>query len=329
MMTDLEFANPEYFLLLALIPVALGWRLWKRRSFHLVVKNSGTLHSKLESPINLHQMLEYMPYIALIPIIIALARPQKSFSENKVKTEGIDIVLSMDVSTSMLAQDLRPNRLKAAKEVAKSFVKQRNNDRIGMVVFAGESFTQCPITTDHKILIEQIEKVKDGVIKDGTAIGMGLGTAINRLKESQAKSKVVILMTDGVNNTGYIDPITAIDLAISEDVRVYTIGIGTTGTAPYPAKDFLGRTVMQNIEVEIDEPLLKEIASKTNGQYFRAKNNRELQGIYEEIDQLERTKIELSSFDRKVEHFRPFAFLGLGIFLLSIVLNQFIFRPLN
>lgn len=329
MMTAYEFANPEYFFLLLLLPLAAIWKYFKRNSWFPLLKNSGYETQNAISASWMLQWLQYLPWLAFVLLVIALARPQQSHAEEKIKTEGIDIVLSLDVSTSMLARDLKPDRLKAAKNVAKEFIDTRPNDRIGMVVFAGESFTQCPITTDHKILKGQIERVKDGLIEDGTAIGMGLGTAVNRLKESEAKSKVIILMTDGVNNSGYIDPITAVDLAINEGIRVYTIGLGTRGTAPYPVKDMFGRTVLQNIDVEIDEELLKTIAQKTGGIYYRATSNSALDEIYQEIDQLEKTKIELSSFERKTEHYRPFVWWSLILLLLSFLLNRTFVRPLN
>ncbi len=329
MMSEFQFANPEYFFLLLLIPLAGIWRYYKRRTWFPMVKYSGEKSGSIEYISWILHLLHYLPWLAFVFLVVALTRPQKTHSEEKIKTEGIDIVMSLDVSTSMLARDLKPDRLKAAKKVAKDFIESRPNDRIGMVVFAGESFTQCPITTDHKILSTQIDKIRDGLIEDGTAIGMGLGTAVNRLKESQAKSKVIILMTDGVNNSGYIDPITAVDLAVNEGIRVYTVGLGTIGTAPYPVKDMFGRTILQNIDVEIDEELLKTISEKTDGVYYRATSNSSLNKIYQEIDQLEKTKIELSSFERKSEHFRPFAWLALGLLVLSFLLNRIFIQPLN
>jgi Ca-activated chloride channel family protein len=314
-MSEISFANPEYFFFLILLPVVWTWRYFMKQSWDPAIQHAG-LSEPIKDVFGMFLSgLRFLPYLAFLLLVISLARPQKAFSEEKIKTEGIDIVLSLDVSSSMLA-----------KKVAKDFIDNRSNDRMGMVVFAGESFTQCPITTDHKILKKQIDEVKNGVIEDGTAIGMGLGTAVNRLKESEAKSKVIILMTDGVNNSGYIDPVTAIDLAINEDIRVYTIGLGTIGEAPYPARDMFGRTVLRNMEVEIDEALLEEIADKTGGVYYRATDNSSLNKIYKEIDLLEKSKIELSSFERKTELFRPWALGSLGILICSFVLNQLFIR---
>lgn len=327
-MNDISFANPEYFFLLLLLPLIFGWRYYKGKSWDPVLAMPGGLSRLNDWSGPLISGLRFLPYLGFGLLIVALARPQEAFSEEKVKTEGIDIVVSLDISSSMLARDLKPDRLSAAKDVAKEFIDSRTNDRIGMVVFAGESFTQCPITTDHDILKEQIDKIKNGVIEDGTAIGMGLGTAVNRLKESEAKSKVIILMTDGVNNSGYIDPVTAIDLAINEDIRVYTIGLGTIGTAPYPARDMFGRTVLRDMEVEIDEELLQEIAEKTGGIYYRATSNSSLDQIYEKIDQLEKSKIELSSFEKKTELFRPWALASFAVLCLGFILNRALIREM-
>lgn len=327
-MSDISFANPEYFFLLLLLPVIIGWRYYRSKGWDPVLALPGGLKELSDWSGHLLSVLRFLPYLGFILLVTALARPQEAFSEEKVKTEGIDIVVSLDISSSMLARDLKPDRLSAAREVAKEFIDSRGNDRIGMVVFAGESFTQCPITTDHEILKEQVDKIKNGVIEDGTAIGMGLGTAVNRLKESEAKSKVIILMTDGVNNSGYIDPVTAIDLAINEDIRVYTIGIGTVGKAPYPAKDMFGRTVLKDIDVEIDEELLQEIADKTGGIYYRATSNSTLDEIYEKIDQLEKSKIELSSFEKKTELFRPWALASFAILCLGFVINRALIREM-
>lgn len=327
-MNEISFANPEYFFLLLLLPLIFGWRYYKGRNWEPLLAMPGGLNQVKDWSGSLLSFLRFLPYFGFVLLIVALARPQEAFSEEKVKTEGIDIVVSLDISSSMLARDLKPDRLSAAKDVAKEFIDSRANDRIGMVVFAGESFTQCPITTDHDILKEQIDKIKNGVIEDGTAIGMGLGTAVNRLKESEAKSKVIILMTDGVNNSGYIDPVTAIDLAINEDIRVYTIGLGTIGKAPYPARDMFGRTVLRDMEVEIDEELLQEIAEKTGGIYYRATSNSSLDQIYEKIDELEKSKIELSSFEKKTELFRPWALASFAVLCLGFILNRALIREM-
>jgi Ca-activated chloride channel family protein len=240
-------------------------------------------------------------------------------------TEGIDIVLAMDVSSSMLAKDFSPNRIEASKKEAINFVDGRPHDRVGLVIFSGESFTQCPVTIDHAIVKNQLSQIKNGLLEDGTAIGMGLATAVQRLKESQAKSKVVILMTDGVNNQGLIDPLTACDIAMQYNVRVYTIGIGTNGKAMTPvAMTPGGDLIFDYADVQIDEGLLKDIAKKTGGQYFRATDNRRLKEIYAQIDKLEKTKIEMSAFERKTEKFYVFALIA-GLLLLVEVLLRYSF----
>ncbi len=264
--------------------------------------------------------LKCLPFIrlaAIIFIIMALARPQSKSSNQKINTYGVDIIISIDISASMLAKDFDPNRLEAAKKVASNFILNRPNDRIGLVIFAGESFTQVPITTDHKIVLSQLEKIEYGMLQDGTAIGMGIGTAINRLKDSKAKSKVTILMTDGVNNSGLIDPVTASEAAVQYKVKVYTIGVGSKGTAYQPA--YLlpdGSIKYDNLPVEIDEQLLNNIAKMTGGKYYRATSNNSLQKIYNEIDKLERTEIESSQSIQYTEEFYPL--VAIAIILLFI-----------
>jgi Ca-activated chloride channel family protein len=265
--------------------------------------------------------LKYLPLIripAVIFLLVALARPQSSFNESEITTQGIDIVLSLDVSSSMLARDFKPNRLEAAKKTALEFINGRPNDRIGLVIFAGESFTQCPVTIDHIVVKNQLKDIKNGLLDDGTAIGMGLATAVQRLKDSESKTKVVILMTDGVNNRGLVDPSTAADIAIQYGVRVYAIGVGTQGQAYTPvAMDQNGNLVYDYAEVQIDENLLKEVAKRTGGQYFRATNNAKLNEIFAEIDKMEKTKIKVSAYTRKKEMFYLFAFIALELFLLE------------
>jgi Ca-activated chloride channel family protein len=273
-------------------------------------------------------VLNVLRIIALIALIIALARPQSSNVTESIDSEGIDIVLSIDVSGSMLAEDFKPNRIEAAKRVAMSFVDQRPTDRIGLVIFAGESFTQCPITIDHNVLKEQISNVKSGVLVDGTSIGMGLATASDRLRKATGKSRVIILMTDGVNNTGLIDPATALEIAKAYKIRVYTIGVGTMGQAPYPAQTPFG-TQMQMVPVQIDEPLMKKIAAETGGKYFRATNNASLSNIYQEIDKLEKTKVEISSYKHYAELFFPFAALAIICLALEMLLRYTLFRSIT
>ncbi len=312
-----------------LIPVmmllsGLWWWFRRKKQYPTITFSSLTAVQQFANPGKgkLKNLLPFLRVAALALFLVALARPQTSFNEQKVTTEGIDIVLSIDISTSMLAQDFKPNRLEAAKNEAINFIDARKNDRIGLVIFAGESFTQCPVTIDHAIVKNQLKLVKNGVLEDGTAIGMGLATAVQRLRESKAKSKVVILMTDGVNNRGLIDPTTATDIALQFGVRVYTIGIGTNGKAYTPvAQDSKGNLVFDYADVQIDEKLMREIAIKTGGQYFRANNNAKLKEIYAQIDKLEKTKIDVSSFQHKSEKFHAFAALGLLLLLLDFLLR--------
>jgi Ca-activated chloride channel family protein len=266
--------------------------------------------------------------VAFTALVVALARPQTSNTSESIDSEGIDIVLAIDISGSMLAQDLQPDRLEAAKRVAMNFVDSRISDRIGLVIFSGESFTQCPITTDHGVLKNQIAQVKSGMLQDGTAIGMGLATSVERLRTSKAKSKVIILLTDGVNNNGLIDPLTALEIAKAFKIRVYTIGVGTIGKAPVPMTMPDGSIQMQMQDVQLDEPLMKKISVETGGKYFRATSNKELENIYGEIDKLEKTKVEITSYKRFAEHFFTLAMLALACMLLEVVLRYTVFRSL-
>lgn len=330
-MTDLTFAHTEFLWLLLLIPIFGWWYYHRRKSSYAAFHLPSSQAFEGISPGLRVQLMPVLPILRIIgftALVLALARPQKALSEREVTTEGIDIVLSLDISGSMLARDFQPDRLEAAKATALKFIEGRPTDRIGLVVFAGESFTQCPITTDHKVLKNLFKDVKSGLVEDGTAIGMGLATAVSRLKDSEAKSRVVILMTDGVNNAGYIDPMTAVELAKSENVRVYTIGVGSRGTAPYPFTDMFGRTVYQNQEVQIDEELLQKISSETGGTYYRATNNDKLKAIYLEIDQLEKSKINVSAFERKSEHFYLFAFIAMGAIFLEVLLRNTLLRKM-
>lgn len=274
--------------------------------------------------------LRYIPLalrmLALAAIITALARPQSHNDERNVEGEGIDIVLCIDVSGSMLAQDFHPNRLEAAKRVAVDFVRNRPADRIGLVIFAGESFTQCPVTSDHAVLESQILQIDGGFLVDGTAIGSGLTTSVDRLRSSEAKSKIVILLTDGENNGGLIDPKTAKEIAKSYNIKVYTIGIGSDGYANTPVQGPGGQAIMQQEKVNIDEGLLKEIASETGGKYFRAKDDQALAGIYSEIDQLEKTKLNITVTRRYTERFQPLVFLAIGLILTELLLRFTVFR---
>lgn len=259
--------------------------------------------------------------ISIALIIIVIARPQAVNSWEETESQGIDIVLALDVSGSMLAQDLQPNRIEAAKKVASEFVTDRKNDKIGLVIFAGESFTQCPLTTDHKVLLNLLKDVNFGMIEDGTAIGLGLANSVNRLKDSPSKSKVVILLTDGTNNRGQIAPLTAADLAKSYGIRVYTIGVGTKGMAPTPVQTPFGMRI-QNMPVDIDEKTLTEIASLTGGQYFRAVDTEGLREVYREIDQMEKYLISVQNVTRKQELFLPFALAALALILIELILRR-------
>lgn len=277
-------------------------------------------------PRSIKYYLRHLPIalrsLAVILIAVALARPQSAQHNSNSTTEGIDIVMSLDVSGSMLARDFTPDRLGAAKEVASNFIMDRPNDRIGLVVFAGESFTQCPLTTDKRSLLNLLGSVKSGMIDDGTAIGNGLATAVNRLRESKAKSKVIILLTDGINNSGQIAPLTAAEIAQSYGIRVYTVGVGTMGMAPYPVIDMWGHLSFQPMKVEIDEKMLSQIAQMTGGKYFRATDNRRLKDVYDEINQLERSKVEVENFTRYQERFTLFVVLALILLVGEFALRQ-------
>lgn len=317
-MGNITLAHPWFLLLLILLPFL--WRHYKKTEDRVVrkmkVPSLGTTSAPPKSGrVKLRHLPVFFRILALVFLILALARPQRPIGSSPLSIEGIDIMLSLDISGSMMAQDFKPDRLQAAIKVAKDFISKRPNDRIGLVIFAGESFTQCPLTTDHRVLNTLLTNIQINVLEDGTAIGMGLATAVNRLKNSEARSKVIILMTDGVNNTGYIDPQTAMEMAIAENIRTYTIGIGKNGTAPYPVPDpFTGRTVYRDMEVQIDEELLKTISKGTGGEYYRAENNKELEDIYQKIDQLEKSRIQVSAYTPKEELF--FTLLVIGLILL-------------
>ncbi len=322
------FANREFLWLLIAVPCLLAYEYLYREKTRavLILPGVGALAGKVSSIRTvILRLLPVLRAFALSLMIIALARPQNSFSNESISTEGIDIISVIDVSTSMLAQDFRPNRIEAAKDVASDFVQARPNDHIGLVIFAGESFTLCPATTDHAVLQNLIHDIEPGQLEDGTAIGMGLGTAVDRLRSSDAKSRVIILLTDGVNNTGVIDPVTATDIAVKYGIRVYCIGVGTYGMAPYPMPG--GFT--QQMEVEIDEPLMKKISLATGGRYFRATDNSSLRRIYNEIDKLEKTRVEVSSFHHKSEEFYWLALAACAILLLELLLRYTLSRSLS
>ncbi len=327
----MTFHSPIYlFLLLAIIPLVV-WYILKQKKKETTLRIS-SLKSFKDMPKSKKVYLRHVPFIlrmiAIALVVIVLARPQTSNSWQNETTEGIDIMMAVDVSGTMLAQDLKPNRLKAAKNVAIEFINGRPNDNIGLVLFAGESFTQCPLTTDHNVLINLFNSVEFGMIKDGTAIGMGLANAVSRVKDSKAKSKVVILLTDGSNNAGDIAPETAADIAQKIGVRVYAIGVGSRGVAPYPFQTPFG-IQYQNIPVDIDEAMLKSIAKKTGGAYFRATDNNKLEDIYKEIDKLEKTKIKVEEHSRKNEAYYLFALAAFICVLLEVILRNTILRRVS
>lgn len=328
--SNFEFLNKEFLWLLILIPLLAVWHFFMRKKDAAVLTMPTIKGFKADSFLSkLKPLLYGFRLLALAAIIIALARPRNVSVSKKTKTNrGIDIVMAIDVSASMLARDLKPNRLEALKKVAVDFVDRRPNDRIGIVVYAGESFTQTPITSDKSIIKRTISELKWGQLEGGTAIGMGLGSGVNRLKESKAKSKVIILLTDGVNNSGNIDPRTATELAKELKIKVYTIGIGTNGMADFPwSRDpRTGKLNFRKQQVEIDEALLKEIAKETEGKYFRATDNTSLKEIYDEIDKLEKTKIEEFKYYNYQEKYRAFVFLALALLVLEFILRNTLFK---
>ncbi|HOO83458.1 MAG TPA: VWA domain-containing protein [Prolixibacteraceae bacterium] len=327
-MLNYTYVNPHLFhLLWALIPI-VAWYVLRQKKMSASLQLS-TLKGFAGAPKTWKHYVRHILFVlrvfAIALLIIVLARPQSTESWENVSTEGIDIVMCLDVSTSMLARDLNPDRLEAAKDVATSFIAGRPYDRIGLVIFGGESFTQCPLTTDHAVVTNLLRETTTNLLEDGTAIGNGLATSVSRLKESDAVSRVVILLTDGENNRGEIPPLTAAEIAKTYGIRVYTIGVGTIGTAPYPFQTDFG-TRIQQVPVKIDEETLQSIADITGGKYFRATDNNKLLSIYEEIDVLEKSKIEVKEFSKKQEEFQPFALTALILLLISILLKISVFR---
>lgn len=329
-LSTITYQNPEFFWLLLLIPLAvLLYVFWNKKSKATLTVSSTVVFKQKKSWVNyLIHSLFVLRVIALVLIIIALARPQARSESAKTKiTDGIDIVMAIDVSASMLSQDLKPNRFEALKKVASQFVKDRPSDRIGLVVYAGESYTKTPVTSDKSIILNSIKELTYGQIEDGTAIGMGLATAVNRLKESKAKSRVIILLTDGVNNTGFIDPKLAAEMAVEYGIKVYTIGIGTNGMALTPyALNTDGSIMYRMQQVVIDEELMKNIAKTTEGRYFRATDNKKLEEIYNEINQMETTEIEEFKYTQIDEKFRILVIIAGLLLLLEFVLKHTIFR---
>jgi Ca-activated chloride channel family protein len=331
-MDNIIFKNPEFLWLLILLPV-IAYMLYKFKFVrlnnfkfsNLDSFDSKTLKSKLYPLINIFRI------ITLLLVIVALARPQEISNSTRTKTSsGIDIVIAVDISSSMLAQDLKPNRLEALKKVASQFINDRINDRIGLVIYAGESYTKTPVTSDKDVVIKSLSDITfDGIIEDGTAIGMGLATSVNRLKESKAKSKVIILLTDGVNNSGFIDPSTAADLAVNFEIKTYTIGLGTNGNARAPiALNPNGSFRFGMTKVEIDEELLKNVANKTGGLYFRATDNKKLEEIYNEINKLEKTELEEIKYSDSEEKFRLLIITAIGLIFVELILKYIVFRSI-
>lgn len=327
---EYSFANSEFFWGLLVIPVLVAWHILSRKK-----QVAHVLSPSVKAFTKAGRLPKWQPVLLVLRmlsvgfIIVALARPQTQDVSTQTKTnKGIDIVMAIDVSSSMLARDLKPSRLSALKKVAANFIANRTADRIGLVVYAGESYTKTPITSDKALVVDVLNKVNyDGVINDGTAIGMGLATAVNRLRDSKAKSKVIILLTDGVNNTGFVDPKTAAGLASSFGIKTYTIGLGSNGSAPAPvALRADGSFVYQLTKVEIDEDLLKDIAKQTGGSYYRATDNKKLEAIYKEIDKLERTEVEEIRYTKYHEKFRVFVFLALTLLLLEWLLRHTLFK---
>ncbi len=322
-MPSYVFANPEYLIILVLIIPIIIWYIFKQKKSVPTIQLS-TLQGFGEKKISFRNILKHVLFAFRILcfsfLILALARPQSTNSWQNVSTEGIDIIISLDISGSMLAQDFKPDRLEASKSIASEFINSRPNDRMGLVVFSGKSFTQCPLTTDHAVLINLFKGIKFGLIDDGTAMGEGIATAINRIKNSTAKSKTIILLTDGVNNAGSMAPITAAEIAKTYGIRIYTIGVGTLGQAPYPVQTPFG-TQIQMMNVEIDEPVLKQIAQMTDGKYFRATNNEKLREIYKEIDKLEKTKIAVKEYRKHKEEFFPFVLIAVMFLFIELLLK--------
>ena len=324
-MNSITFAHPWYLLGLILVPLTVAWYIWRYRKQEAALQHSDiAVFDGIGK--SLRVRLRWLPYafrvVAVGAMVVAFARPQSHLSRQEMKVEGIDIVLATDISGSMLAEDFKPNRLEAAKKVAADFIEGRKNDRMGLVVFAGEAFTQVPLTIDHHVLLKQLGGLKSGIVRDGTALGDGLATAINRIKDSDAKSKVIILLTDGVNNQGSVDPLSAAEIAAMYGIRLYTIGVGSLGKAPYPFRDQFGRVHYQNIDVEIDEQLMQQMAAATDdGRYFRATNKKALEQIFSQIDEMEKSKIDVTQYAQTRDEQAPWLWLAFAALLLEVLVR--------
>lgn len=330
MLKGVTFANPEFLFLLLLIPLLAFWYYYRRRRYSATVSFPGTRafdRKRRSIRVILYHGLFVLRMLALSLLIVAFARPQTSLSRQDITVEGIDIVIALDISGSMLARDFKPDRLEASKEVAMGFIDGRPNDRIGLVIFSGEAFTQCPLTTDHSVLKNLMTDIRSGMIEDGTALGDGLATAVSRLRTSKAISKVIILLTDGVNNMGALDPMSAAEISKLYGIRIYTVGVGTIGYAPVPVQTPWG-IQLQSMEVKIDEPLLKQISEMTDGRYFRATNNAKLRQIFQEIDKLEKSKIDVTEFRKKREEFLPLVLIALALVVAEGLLRYLYLRSI-
>ena len=329
-MSNITFAHPWYLLGLVLVPLMVAWWLWRYRKQDAAVQHSDiSVFDGMGRSVRVR--LRWLPYalrvVAVAAMVVALARPQSSLSRQEMTVEGIDIVMAMDISGSMLAEDFKPNRLDAAKKVAADFIEGRKTDRMGLVVFAGQAFTQVPLTVDHHVLLQQLGSVKSGIVRDGTALGDGLATAINRIKDSEAKSKVIILLTDGVNNQGSVDPLSAAEIAKLYGIRLYTIGVGSLGKAPYPFRDQFGRIHYQNIDVEIDEPLMRQMAEITgDGRYFRATNKQALQEIFSQIDEMEKSRIDVTQYAQTKDEQASWLWLALLALVAELLIRWVWFK---
>ncbi|HOP03168.1 MAG TPA: VWA domain-containing protein [Tenuifilaceae bacterium] len=326
----MTFAHPKLLYLLLLVPILIAWYIFRQKDSKASLQIS-TLAGFSKAPFSFLVYLRHLPVafriLAIALVIVVLARPQSSNTWQNVATEGIDIMIALDISSSMLARDFEPDRIEAAKNIGIQFISGRRNDRLGLAIFAGESFTMCPLTTDHASVINMFKDIKMGLLEDGTAIGSGLATAVTRLAESDAISRVVILLTDGVNNRGEVAPLTAAEIAKTYGVRVYAVGIGSQGMAPYPVQTPFG-TRYQDMKVEIDEEVLTQIAEMTGGKYFRATDNEALKKVYEEIDRLEKTKIEVTEFSKKQEEYRLYAFIALALLASEVLLRTTVLRSI-
>jgi len=327
-----RFENPGLlWSLAAIIPLMIAYYVFRTRQGRAAIQVS-TIEGVGAGHRSARYWLRHIPFVLRLLVVsllvVAIARPQSAENKTNINAEGIDIMIALDISSSMLARDFTPDRISASKDISTKFIIERPTDRIGLVVFAGESFTQSPLTTDHVSLVNLLNQVQSGMINDGTAIGNGLATAVNRLKESEMPSKVIILLTDGVNNSGQIDPMTAAEIAAEYGIRVYTVGVGTEGTAPFPAIDQWGQVVFQQARVEIDEKLLQTISDETGGKYFRATDNTKLAEIYAGINQLEKAKVEVENFTKYTEVFHPFLLAALALLLIEILCRYILFRQI-